>query len=117
MGEVEETVAGPRALIGSIAARKLSASGSEVSRRLNAGRSAISRAIKRVEDDPDPVAAARIVLTRLNLILSNKETASLFSPSHGAGYTNCERNVLAGTWTGCVTWKQSASTYGASMAT
>jgi chromosomal replication initiation ATPase DnaA len=51
-------VASARALVGYIATRELSISGSEVARRLNVDRSAISRAVQRAGNDEDLIAAA-----------------------------------------------------------
>ena len=57
-------IARARALVGYIATRELSISGSEVARRLNVGRSAISRAVQRAANDTDLVAAAGTILKR-----------------------------------------------------
>jgi putative transposase len=51
-------IARARALVGLIAIRDLSITGSEVARRLNVDRSAISRAVQRANRDPDLTAAA-----------------------------------------------------------
>jgi len=51
-------IARARALVGYIATRELSISGSEVARRLNVDRSAISRAVQRAGNDEDLIAAA-----------------------------------------------------------
>jgi hypothetical protein len=51
-------IARARALVGLIATRDLSITGSEVARRLNVDRSAISRAVRRGSSDPDLMAAA-----------------------------------------------------------
>ena len=57
-------IARARALVGYIATRELSISGSEVARRLNVGRSAISRAVQRAANDTDLMAAAGTILKR-----------------------------------------------------
>jgi chromosomal replication initiation ATPase DnaA len=51
-------IAQARALVGYIATRELSISGSEVARRLNVDRSAVSRAVQRVGNDPGLIASA-----------------------------------------------------------
>ncbi len=58
-------IARARALVGLIATRDLSFSGSEVARRLNVDRSAISRAVQRACNDPDLLAAADPILALL----------------------------------------------------
>jgi putative transposase len=55
-------IARARALVGLIATRDLSISGSKVARRFNVDRSAISRAVQRVEKDPDSIRAASRIL-------------------------------------------------------
>ena len=55
-------IAQARALVSHIATRELSIPGSEVARRLNVDRSAISRAVQRVGNDPELIAAARRIL-------------------------------------------------------
>jgi len=55
-------IASARALVGYIATRELSISGSEVARRLNVDRSAISRAVQRAANDADLIAAAGTIL-------------------------------------------------------
>jgi putative transposase len=55
-------IAHARALVSHIATRDLSISGSEVARRLNVDRSAVSRAVQRVGNDPDLIAAAKTIL-------------------------------------------------------
>jgi len=55
-------IASGRALVGYIATRELSISGSEVARRLNVDRSAISRAVQRAANDADLIAAAGTIL-------------------------------------------------------
>ena len=57
-------IARARALVGYIATRELSISGSEVARRLNVGRSAISRAVQRAANDTHLTAAAGTILKR-----------------------------------------------------
>jgi putative transposase len=58
-------IARARALVGLIATRDLSISGSEVARRLNVDRSAISRAVQRAGNDPELMAAADTILALL----------------------------------------------------
>jgi len=58
-------IASARALVGYIATRELSISGSEVARRLNVDRSAISRAVQRAGNDADLIAAAGTILEPL----------------------------------------------------
>jgi chromosomal replication initiation ATPase DnaA len=58
-------IARVRALVGYIATRELSISGSEVARRLNVDRSAISRAVQRAGNDADLIAAAGTILEQL----------------------------------------------------
>ena len=53
------------ALIGYIASRQLSISGSEVARQLNIDRSAISRAVQSVSNDAEAVAIAGVILELL----------------------------------------------------
>jgi len=53
IGAKHHKVAQARAVIGHVATRDLSISGSEVARRLQVDRSAVSRAVRRVENDPD----------------------------------------------------------------
>jgi hypothetical protein len=52
-------------MVGYIATRKLSISGSEVARRLNVDLSAISRAMQRAGNDADLIAAAGTILEPL----------------------------------------------------
>ncbi|MBW1776747.1 MAG: transposase [Deltaproteobacteria bacterium] len=59
-------IARARALVGYIATRELSISGSEVARRLNVDRSAISRAVQRAENDANLIAAAGTILQPLD---------------------------------------------------
>lgn len=58
-------IARARALVGLIAIRDLSITGSEVARRLNVDRSAVSRAVQRASRDPDLTAAAGTILALL----------------------------------------------------
>jgi len=58
-------IASAPALVGYIATRELSISGSEVARRLNVDRSAISRAVQRAGNDADLIAAAGTILEPL----------------------------------------------------
>jgi DNA-binding MarR family transcriptional regulator len=58
-------IARARAMVGLIATRDLSISGSEVARRLNVDPPAISRAAQRVEHDPDLIVAAGTILALL----------------------------------------------------
>jgi chromosomal replication initiation ATPase DnaA len=58
-------IARARALVGYIATRELSMSGSEVARRLNVDRFAISRAVQRAENDTDLITAAGTILELL----------------------------------------------------
>jgi len=55
-------IAQARALVSHIATRHLAISGSEVARRLNVDRSAVSRAVRRVGNAPDFIAAAGTIL-------------------------------------------------------
>ena len=60
-------IARARAVIGHIATRDLSISGSEVARLLYVDRSAISRAVQRLRDDTELIAAAGKILELLKL--------------------------------------------------
>lgn len=61
-------VAQARAVIGHVATRDLSISGSEVARRLQVDRSAVSRAVRRVENDPDLLETAKLIRGALGLL-------------------------------------------------
>jgi chromosomal replication initiation ATPase DnaA len=50
-----------RALIGHVAIRDLTISGSEVARRLNIDRSAVSRAVQRVRHDTELLASTKAI--------------------------------------------------------
>ena len=69
-------IARARAIIGHIATRDLSISGSEVARRLNVDRAAISRAAQRVRNDVALMAASSAILRLLKTEMSNIETTS-----------------------------------------
>jgi putative transposase len=59
------TVAQARGLIGYLATRELSITGTEVARRFNQDRSAVSRAAQRVGDDAELMSSARKILEQL----------------------------------------------------
>ena len=65
-------VSNARALIGYIATRELSITGSEVSRRLNLDRSAISRAVQKVSHDMEAISTAGVILKILNAQVSQQ---------------------------------------------
>ena len=66
------SIAYARALIGYIATRELSITGSEVARRLNLDRSAISRAVQKVSTDMEAISTAGVILKTNNAQVSQQ---------------------------------------------